>query len=318
MTTLVTGGAGFIGSHLIERLLESGEEVTCLDDFNDYYSPGRKRENLRNSREHPRFHLVEGDIRDNRLLERVFSEFTPRTVIHLAARAGVRPSIRDPLLYQDVNVRGTMLLLEQARTSGCERFVFASSSSVYGAGSRIPFSESDPTSLPVSPYAATKKAGELICHTYHHLYGIHITALRFFTAYGPRQRPDMAIHRFVRQISQGETVTMYGDGSSRRDYTYIGDIIEGTFAAYRKCKGFRIYNLGESQTIDLKSLIETISRILGKEARIDVLPDQPGDVPVTYADVSLAREELDYQPCIGIEEGIARFVEWYRQQNEQT
>ena len=316
MSILVTGGAGFIGSHLIEKLLKSGEEVFCLDDFNDYYPPEQKQENLGTVKNHPSFHLIEGDIRDSSLLETIFVRHHPTDIIHLAARAGVRPSINDPLLYQDVNVRGTVLLLEYARRFHCNRFLFASSSSVYGAGSKIPFSESDHTNRPVSPYAATKKSGELLCYTFHHLFGISVTALRFFTAYGPRQRPDMAIHRFVRQISHDEPVTMFGDGSSRRDYTFIDDIIEGTLAAFQRCEGFHLFNLGESQTTDLKSLIGIISRTLGKEARIQNLPDQPGDVPVTYADISLARKELGYQPRTGIEEGISRFVEWFREQGK--
>lgn len=311
MTILVSGGAGFIGSHLIEKLLESPDQVVCLDDFNDYYPPILKRENLSGLLSHPRFQLIEGDIRDQILMEKTFQKLRPETVIHLAARAGVRPSIQAPLLYEDVNVRGTAILLDLARRFECRRFIFASSSSVYGNGARVPFAESDPTNRPVSPYAATKKAGELLCYTYNHLFGLNITALRFFTAYGPRQRPDMAIHRFVSQVAKDEPLTMFGDGSSRRDYTYIDDIIAGILAAYQRCQGFHIYNLGESQTIDLKSLIELISRVLKKKARIENMPDQPGDVPITYADISLARKELNYQPRTGIEEGISRFVSWY-------
>jgi len=311
MNILVTGGAGFIGSHLMGKLLESPDQVICLDDFNDYYPPVLKRENLSGLLSHPRFRLVEGDIRDQALMEKTFDELRPEAVIHLAARAGVRPSIQAPLLYEDVNVRGTTILLDLARRFACRRFIFASSSSVYGDQARVPFAESDPTNRPVSPYAATKKAGELLCHTYHHLFGLNITTLRFFTAYGPRQRPDMAIHRFVRQISRDEPLTMFGDGSSRRDYTYIDDIIAGTLAAYQRCQGFHIYNLGESQTIDIKSLIELISRVLNKKARIENMPDQPGDVPTTCADISLARKELDYHPRTGIEAGVSRFVGWY-------
>ena len=311
MNVLVTGGAGFIGSHLIERLLESPDRIICLDDFNDYYPPGLKRENLSALLSHPGFRLIEGDIRDQALMEKTFSDLRPEAVIHLAARAGVRPSTQAPLLYEDVNVRGTAILLDLARRFACGRFVFASSSSVYGDGAKVPFAESDPTNRPVSPYAATKKAGELLCYTYHHLFGLNITALRFFTAYGPRQRPDMAIHRFVRQISAEEPLTMFGDGSSRRDYTYIDDIVAGTLAAYQRCQGFHIYNLGESQTIDLKSLIELISGALRKKPRVEMMPDQPGDVPITYADISLARKELDYHPRTGIAEGVSRFVRWY-------
>jgi UDP-glucuronate 4-epimerase len=311
MKILVTGGAGFIGSHLIEKLIESPDQIICLDDFNDYYPPALKRENLSGFISHPRFRLVEGDIRDQALMEKTFAELRPDAVIHLAARAGVRPSIQAPLLYEDVNVRGTAILLDLARKFACRRFLFASSSSVYGDGAPVPFAESDPTNRPVSPYAATKKAGELLCYTYSHLFGLNITALRFFTAYGPRQRPDMAIHRFVRQISRNEPLTMFGDGSSRRDYTYIDDIIAGILAAYQRCQGFHIYNLGESQTIELKSLIELIARVLNKKARIEHMPDQPGDVPITYADISLARKELDYCPQTGIEAGVSRFVSWY-------
>jgi len=316
MTILVTGGAGFIGSHLIEKLLEFPDQVICLDDFNDYYSPVLKRENLSGLLSHPRFRLVEGDIRDQALMEKTFAELRPEAVIHLAARAGVRPSIQAPLLYEDVNVRGTAILLDLARKFDCRRFIFASSSSVYGDGAPVPFAESDPTNRPVSPYAATKKAGELLCYTYSHLFGLNITALRFFTAYGPRQRPDMAIHRFVRQISRDEPLTMYGNGSSRRDYTYIDDIIAGILAAYQRCQGFHIYNLGESQTIELKSLIELIARVLNKKARIEHMPDQPGDVPITYADISLARKELDYYPQTGIEAGVSRFVSWFLNQQK--
>jgi UDP-glucuronate 4-epimerase len=308
---LVTGGAGFIGSHLIERLLESGQRVICLDTFNDYYDPAIKRENVSQALTDPNYLLIEGDILDSALLDRIFRA-PIKSVVHLAARAGVRPSLREPVLYDQVNVQGTLNLLERARLTGIEHFIFASSSSVYGMNEKLPFRESDPVDHPVSPYAATKRAGELMCYTYNHLYKLPVTCLRFFTVYGPRQRPDMAIHKFTRWIEEGSEVSLYGTGKSRRDYTYIDDIIDGLIKCIERPSGFKIYNLGESQTIEIRALIRLIEAGLGKEARISWCPDQPGDVPITYADISLAKKELGYRPKIPVEQGIKRFIKWYR------
>jgi UDP-glucuronate 4-epimerase len=307
---LVTGGAGFIGSHLIERLLKDGYRVICLDNFNDYYDPALKRENVAAALTDPNYLLVEGDILDTALLDRLFGA-PIKAVVHLAARAGVRPSLKEPVLYDQVNVQGTINLLERARLTGVEHFVFGSSSSVYGMNHKVPFSEADRVDSPVSPYAATKRAGELMCSTYNHLYGLPVTCLRFFTVYGPRQRPDMAIHKFTRWIDEGREVTLFGDGKSRRDYTYIDDIIDGLTKCLNKPAGFKIYNLGESQTIELRALIRMIEAGLGKQANISRQPDQPGDVPITYADISLAKKELGYRPKTPVEQGIKRFIKWY-------
>lgn len=316
MHILLTGAAGFIGSHLAERLVDEGHRIVGLDDFNDFYDPMVKRNNLRDLLSRKGFRLVEGNILDYPLLEQLFAGEPFDAVIHLAARAGVRPSIREPLSYQEVNCRGTNNLLEMAKRYGVQRFLFASSSSVYGANKKVPFAEDDPVDHPVSPYAATKKAGELLCYTYHHLFGISVSCLRFFTVYGPRQRPDMAIHKFTRLIDAGDKVPIFGDGSSRRDYTFITDIIDGVVAALDRCQGYAIYNLGESRTVELSYLVSLISGCLGKEAKVERLPEQPGDVPITYADISRAREELGYAPKVPIEEGIERFVAWYRAQRE--
>lgn len=314
MKLLVTGGAGFIGSHLVERLLAGGNDVLVLDDFDDYYDPAMKRENVRAASDSPRWKLVEGDIRDAALVERTFAEFGPDQVVHLAARAGVRPSIELPVLYQDVNVGGTQILLEAARKAGVRKFLFASSSSVYGDESRVPFCENDPVDRPVSPYAATKRAGELLGHTYWHLHGMAFWGLRFFTVYGPRQRPEMAIHKFTRLIDEGQEVPQYGDGSSRRDYTWIEDIIDGVMAAVERIEGYEILNLGESKSTPLAELIDMIARELGKPARIRRLPFQPGDVQVTYADISRAAARIGYAPRCPVETGVPRFVAWYREQ----
>ncbi len=308
---LITGGAGFIGSHLIEKLLAEGRQIVCLDSFNDYYDPAIKRENIRLSLANPDLELIEGDILDAPLLDDLFAKHKFDIIVHLAARAGVRPSLRDPLLYEQVNCIGTLNLLERARAVEVGHFVFGSSSSVYGTNSKVPFSEADPINKPVSPYATTKRSGELMCYTYNHLYDLPVTALRFFTVYGPRQRPDMAIHKFTRAISAGEAITLFGDGKSRRDYTYVDDIIDGVTRAMECPDGFKIYNLGESQTIELLDLIKLIEEAVGREAKIEWLPDQPGDVPVTYADISLARSRLGYNPTTLIEAGIPRFVEWF-------
>ncbi len=309
---LVTGGAGFIGSHVAEALLARGDDVTVLDNFNDFYDPALKRENLRAI---PAARVVEGDVRDVEAVERLFAEGAFDAVIHLAAMAGVRPSLADPLHYEDVNVRGTLVLLEALRRRPGTRFVFASSSSVYGANEDVPFREDADLHRPVSPYAATKRAGELLCYTHHHLFGIPTTCLRFFTVYGPRQRPEMAIHKFVRAVYADEPIPFYGDGTTRRDYTYIDDIVDGVLRALDRCSGYEIYNLGESRTTSLAELVEHIGRATGREPRIERLPLQPGDVTVTYADVGKAQRELGYRPSTPIEEGLARFVAWYRERH---
>ncbi|MDZ7314991.1 MAG: GDP-mannose 4,6-dehydratase [candidate division KSB1 bacterium] len=311
MRILVTGGAGFIGSHLCEKLLSDGHTVYCWDNFNDYYDPALKRKNLYDALNNPRFFLFENDILDFPKLQKFFETNCPEIVVHLAARAGVRPSIQQPLLYEQVNVQGTIHLLELSRSFGVGKFIFASSSSVYGANTKVPFSESDNVDFPISPYAATKKAGELICYTYYKLYGLPITCLRFFTVYGPRQRPDMAIHKFARLMWEGKKIPVYGDGGSRRDYTYYTDILQGILASIERCRDYQIYNLGESNTVELLYLIRLLEEALGCKAQIDFLPDQPGDVPITFADISKARRELDYIPKVPIEEGVRLFADWF-------
>lgn len=306
---LITGGAGFIGSHVGEALLARGDTLTVLDNFNRFYDPAIKRSNvalLKGAQ------LIEGDIRDQGLVGELFASQRFDGVVHLAAMAGVRPSLLDPLLYEDVNVRGTLILLEVARRQPGLRFVFASSSSVYGANERVPFSETDDIHRPVSPYAATKRTGELHGYTYHHLYGIPFTGLRFFTVYGERQRPEMAIHKFVKAAFEGTPVPFYGDGSTRRDYTYIADIVDGVVRALDRCAGYELYNLGESQTISLAELVAAIELATGRKMLLDRQPMQPGDVLVTYADVSKAREKLGYEPRTALAEGLRRFVAWYQ------
>ena len=308
---LVTGAAGFIGSHLVDALLARGDAVVGLDNFDPFYDPEIKRRNIEPARDHADYLLLEGDIRDDTALRRVFAHGPFDTVVHLAARAGVRPSIREPLLYDDVNVTGTTRLLEYARRHGSGNLVLASSSSVYGATSQVPFVESDPADRPVSPYASTKRANELTAHAHHHLYGLEIACLRFFTVYGPRQRPEMAIHKFTRAIDAGETVEIYGDGRSQRDYTYIDDIVDGVLRSVDRPAGYRIYNLGGTATTALIDLAGMIADRLGREADLRFVPDQPGDVPITYADVSLAREELGYAPRTTIDRGLDLFVAWF-------
>jgi len=311
MNILVTGGAGFIGSHLVERLLAEGHRVVCLDNFDDFYDPALKRRNLAQAIKQPGFRLVEGDLRDEGGLKKIFAGEKLDLVAHLAAKAGVRPSVENPALYVDVNLRGTVYLLEACKSHAVRRFIFASSSSVYGNSSRVPFSEEDPVNTPISPYAATKKAGELLCHTYHHLYGMDIACLRYFTVYGPRQRPEMAIHHFTRSVHEGKKISLFGDGSSRRDYTYIDDAVGGTLGAFRREHGFQVYNIGESQTITLAELIRAIEEQVGKKAIIEHLPEQPGDVKLTYAEIGKARERLGYNPQTKIREGLGRFVRWF-------
>lgn len=309
---LVTGAAGFIGSHLSEALLARGDRVTGLDNFNDFYDPAIKRRNAAVLGQRAGFTLVEADIRDAAAMARVFSEQGPTSVVHLAGMAGVRPSLVNPALYHDVNGTGTAVVLQAAHQAGIQRFVFGSSSSVYGGNPKVPFHEDDDVSHPVSPYAATKRANELTCHTFHHLYGMDIACLRFFTVYGPRQRPEMAIHKFVRLTSAGESLPLFGDGRSERDYTYIDDILDGVLKAHDKSTGFRIYNLGESRTVSLRELVAAIGRALGKEPRVDWQPSQPGDVPRTFADIGRAQSELGYAPRVGLDEGLRRFVAWYQ------
>ncbi len=317
MYYLVTGGAGFIGSNVVDRLLMKGKKIICLDNFDNFYDPAIKRRNISEAIKNPDFKLIEGDIRDLKLLKDVFNSHKISHVFHPAARAGVRPSIADPLLYEDVNIKGTMNMLEMAKEFKVENFVFASSSSVYGENKKVPFSESDNVDKPISPYAATKKACEEICFTYHHLYNISITCLRFFTVYGPRQRPEMAIHKFTRLIDEGKKIPMFGDGSSKRDYTYIDDIIDGVMKSLDKRHAFEIFNLGESETTELRKLISLIEKNLGKKAQIDEQPNQPGDVPITYADIEKAKSMLQYNPTTKIEKGIELFVKWYKNSREK-
>jgi UDP-glucuronate 4-epimerase len=309
---LVTGGAGFIGSHLCEALLRESHEVVALDNFDEFYDPAVKRDNVRTCAANDRFILAEGDIRDEPFVQRALANHQPDVIVHLAARAGVRPSIEDPLLYQDVNLRGTSVLLEAARRGGVRKFVFASSSSVYGNNKKVPFAESDVVDFPISPYAATKKAGELICHAYHHLFKMDITCLRYFTVYGPRQRPDLAIHKFARLMEAGRTIPVFGDGTMMRDYTYVDDIVAGTMSAINRCDGYAIFNLGGSRPVALSTLISLLEEALGKKALIDRLPQPPGDVDRTFADISLAEHRLDYKPRTPLEQGLREFVAWLR------
>lgn len=311
---LVTGGAGFIGSHVCERLLQIGHAVWAFDDLNDFYDPAIKRQNLREIQGLGKaFAFVRGELGDRAALERLCGGVGFDQIIHLAARAGVRPSLADPALYQRVNVEGTVNLLEAARLEGVKKVIIASSSSVYGVNARVPFSEGDPIFSPISPYAASKLACEALGHVYHHVYGMDVAMLRFFTVYGPRQRPDLAIHKFTRLIAAGEPVPVFGDGSTGRDYTYISDTVDGVIAATRREFGYEIINLGESQTVTLARLIGLLEEALGRKAAIARQPPQPGDVPITYADIGKARGLLGYAPTVRIEEGIPLFVKWFRE-----
>lgn len=314
---LVTGGAGFIGSHLVDRLLGAGESVCVLDNFNPFYDPAVKRSNIEAHLEHENYQLIEADIRDKTAVEACFERCSIQEVIHLAAMAGVRPSIEDPSLYQEVNLIGTMNLLEAMRARSIKKLIFASSSSVYGNNEKVPFAESDPVDHPISPYASTKKSGELMVYTYHHLYDIDSVCLRFFTVYGPRQRPEMAIHLFTRKIFQGEEILVFGDGSSRRDYTYIDDIVDGILACRSQKFGYEALNLGRSDTIHLAGLIEKIEKQSGRKARIQRLPIQAGDVRQTFADISKARRLINFEPKVSLDAGLQRFIEWYNQ-NERV
>jgi UDP-glucuronate 4-epimerase len=313
-TVFVTGAAGFIGSHVCEALLARGDRVFGIDNFDPFYDRRIKERNLAPLSAHPSFSFLEGDIRDASALARWGEGIPADALIHLAAKAGVRPSVADPVGYADVNILGTIRVLDWARERQVPKLLFASSSSVYGGNTKVPFAEDDFVDHPVSPYAATKKAGELLCHTYCHLYGMNVVALRFFTVYGPRQRPEMAIHKFTRRILGGEGIDLYGDGSSQRDYTYIDDIVSGVLGAMTAPPGYRVYNLGEPATISLSELVALIEKACGKVAARRFRPPEPGDVPVTYADISRAREEIGYDPRTPIGRGVSLFIEWYRRE----
>jgi UDP-glucuronate 4-epimerase len=311
---LITGAAGFIGSHLADRLLVRGDSVVGFDCFNTYYDPKVKRANIAQALMNERYTLIEDDICDERRVREVFEQERPEVVVHLAARAGVRPSLQDPNLYHRVNVIGSQHILDACRDFKPSHLVFASSSSVYGGCTEVPFSETNPVHRPISPYAATKRMNELQAHVYSHIHGVNVTMLRFFTVYGPRQRPDMAIHKFTGFISEGKPIPVFGDGSTRRDYTYIDDIIDGLVRCVDNPFPYEIFNLGESRTTSLKELIEIIERHVGRPAVIDRQPLQPGDVSITYADITHARDRLGYNPQFDMDEGIKRFVEWFKEQ----
>jgi len=317
MKILVTGAAGFIGSHVCKHFTGLGHHVIGIDNFDPFYPKKFKELNIAGLKNNNLFQFLEADIRDSKAMNNIFAEGQVDIVIHLAAKAGVRPSIDSIAEYYDVNVNGTVSLLESMRAHSVTKMVFASSSSVYGNNPKVPFSEADNVDNPISPYASTKKSGELLCHVYNHLYGFDITCLRFFTVFGPGQRPDLAIHKFTRLIDKGESIPFYGDGSTSRDYTFIDDIVNGISCASKNLGGYRIYNLGESKVIDLKKLVHTIENSLGKKAVLNKLPLQQGDVTITYADISKAKKEIGYNPQFDIETGINKFVEWYNG-NKQT
>ncbi len=314
MKVLLTGGAGFIGSHVAERLLARGDQLAIIDNLNSFYNPALKKANLDAVRSKRNFEFYENDIRDQQALARVFREVKPEKIVHLAAYAGVRPSLENPVLYCEVNITGTINLLELARQYRIQNFVFGSSSSVYGVNSKVPFHEDDSIISPVSPYAVTKRAGELLCYTYHHNFGMKISCLRFFTVYGPRQRPEMAIHRFARLMLQRKMLPVYAQGKSERDYTYVDDIVDGVIAALDGDFGFQIFNLGNGRTVNLLAVIALLEKELGISAQLQELPPQRGDVPITYADISKARAMLRFEPKVSLEHGIKPFVQWFRQQ----
>lgn len=312
MHILITGGAGFIGSHLGESLLADGHQVTAIDNFDPFYDPAAKRKNLGILAQWPAFRFVEGDIRDRAAWPRVFSPTQPDAVVHLAAKAGVRPSILQPAEYFDVNVNGTVQLLEALRAAGVPRLLFASSSSVYGNQEKMPFSETDDVSNPISPYAATKRAGELLAYTYHHLYGIETACLRLFTVYGPRQRPDLAIHKFAHLALENQPIPLYGDGSTRRDYTFVADTVRGIRQVLELPNlGYEIFNLGGGTPVTLLEMVRALEKALGRPLNIQFQDKQPGDVDLTFADVTKARAHFGYQPQVGLEEGVERFAEWF-------
>jgi len=311
MRILITGGAGFIGSHVAERLLRDGHEVFILDDLNDFYSPALKVQNLAAVERAGMAAFYDCDIRNGERTRQIVEELSPGVVIHLAARGGVRQSLEQPLLYEEVNVRGTLTLLEASRAAQVQKFIFASSSSVYGVGSHLPFREDDRTQLPISPYAATKIAGEQMCFVYSHLYAIKVISLRLFTVYGPRQRPDLAIRKFAELMDSGREIQVHGEGT-RRDYTYIDDIVHGVAASLHHDCSYDVFNLGSSSPVSLQTVIETLEQALDRKANIRRIPSQPGDVPVTYADISKARDSLGYDPCTPFHTGVQNFAKWYR------
>jgi len=308
---LVTGGAGFIGSHLTDRLLADGRDVVVLDNFDPFYDAAAKRRNLEAASKSPRFRLVVGDIRDAASVDAAFDALPIDAVVHLAARAGVRPSIEDPLLYASVNLDGTVRLLEACRRRGVSRFLFGSSSSVYGNNVKVPFAEDDPVDRPISPYAATKRAGELLAHTYHHLFGMRVACLRFFTVFGPRQRPDLAIRKFAELMAAGEEIPVFGDGTTGRDYTYVDDIVDGVVLALDRAEGFHVWNLGGAHPVVLNDVIARLARGLGLTPRLRRLPPQPGDVERTWADVSRAKRELAWAPGTSFGQGMDSFLTWF-------
>jgi UDP-glucuronate 4-epimerase len=312
MRVLITGGAGFIAYHLAAALMRKNAQVSLLDNFNNFYDPEIKRRNVRDLQSQGEARLYTGDILNRDQLRQVFEETRPETIVHLAAWAGVRPSLEKPALYTDVNVTGTANLLELAREFSTQCFIFGSSSSVYGGNTKVPFSEEDPVDRPVSPYAATKKAGELLCHTYAHNYSMHITCLRFFTVYGPRQRPEMAIHKFAQLMREGKEIPIFGAGDSRRDYTYVEDIVSGILGAIEVNPAFEILNLGESQTTTLLELVEHLQDALGLKARLKFFPQQAGDMEITYADITRARRLIGYNPQKPFKDGIRLFAEWFK------
>jgi UDP-glucuronate 4-epimerase len=315
-TILITGGAGFIGSHLLDRLMkDENNDVVIVDNFNDFYDPKIKEANIARHAGGKNLTIYQADIADEKSINEIFGDHNFDCVVHLAARAGVRPSLENPLAYEETNVRGTYVLLEAARKTNVPQFVFGSSSSIYGINSKVPFAEDDAVWQTISPYAATKLAGEAACHAYSHLYGMRVVCLRFFTVYGARQRPDLAIHKFARLIAEEKPIPVFGDGTTRRDYTYIDDILAGVLAAMNyQASQFEVINLGESQTVELRYLIELIEAALGKPAIIERQPLQAGDVPITFADISKARRLLGYHPQTKIEDGIQRFIEWFQNQ----
>ncbi len=314
MRVLVTGAAGFIGSHVADALLARGDEVVGLDDFNDYYDPARKWANVRAAQTHPHYHLIQGDVRNEILLAELFETGSFDRVCHVAAMAGVRYSIERPRLYESVNVGGTLNLLEQARRHDVTSFVFASSSSVYGVNNAVPFREDADVGRPISPYAATKVAKEALAHTYHHLHGLHCTGLRFFTVYGPRGRPDMAPYLFTKWIAEGHPLTQFGDGTSRRDYTFISDVVSGVLAALDADLPYELINLGRGETICLTDFIRVIESVVGRRAVIVEAQPKPGDMPITHADVTKARDLLGYDPAVSVEEGMQEFWDWYQRE----
>lgn len=319
-TYLITGGAGFIGSTLADRLLKEGNKVVVIDNFNDFYNPKIKENNVKHNLNNPNYKLEKIDIRDFKEVDRVFYENKIDNIMHLAAMAGVRPSIENPILYQEVNCLGSQNILEAMKKYGVKNIVFASSSSVYGNTKTVPFKETDIVDYAISPYAATKKANEVMCHVYHKLYGFNIIMLRFFTVYGERQRPDLAINKFTRLIMEGKPIPVFGDGTTSRDYTYVQDIVDGIMKSFKYVEEnknvYEILNLGESEPITLSQMIETIEKVVGKKAIIDRLPMQPGDVDRTYADISKAKKLIGYHPKTSFEEGICKFVQWYKENKE--